>query len=359
MATQHTPSAWEGGGSEPAALEIDPGSLLPYSLGRRVPLTMLSFVPPRLWIVTVTGLAIVHSAKRLAQKHPNPYSGSVRVPKDRIRFKTEQRQHYTISLSISLEPNSGKLSLGLSKCVALWIVTSRMLPSPPLKLRNLHLPVVDGTEEEAYANREVYDDCDVPLGIVSAHLLSSVETNFAVGDNGGITRSGNAEAEDEDNMPPVLGRGQRKKVPTRRYQGPVFGGALDFFFTSSSGFGDYIDRTAAAARIHNYWPHTVMIRPVSCLNDRAPSRAPLPLEEGRARAEYWSAWSCSCPPIFKLEIGIAPLSCPLYFRNSISVDPLLFHVFSSMTVVKHLADRERHHFLGTEAIKFSLRKKWP
>ncbi|KAJ6458532.1 hypothetical protein C8R45DRAFT_1183546 [Mycena sanguinolenta] len=110
-----------------------------------------------------------------------------------------------------------------------------MLPSPPLKLRNLHLPVVDGTEEEAYANREVYDDCDVPLGIVSAHLLSSVETNFAVGDNGGITRSGNAEAEDEDNMPPVLGRGQRKKVPTRRYQGPVLGGALDFFLPAGIG----------------------------------------------------------------------------------------------------------------------------
>ncbi|KAJ6491093.1 hypothetical protein C8R45DRAFT_1073708 [Mycena sanguinolenta] len=173
----------------------------------------------QLWIVTVTGLAIVHSAKRLAQKHPNPYS----------------------------EPNSGKLSLGLSKCVALWIVTSRMLPSPPLKLRNLHLPVVDGTEEEAYANREVYDDCDVPLGIVSAHLLSSVETNFAVGDNGGITRSGNAEAEDEDNMPPVLGRGQRKKVPTRRYQGPVFGGALDFFFTYFGG--DFVEILAAQKSI--------------------------------------------------------------------------------------------------------------
>ncbi|KAJ6456514.1 hypothetical protein C8R45DRAFT_580223, partial [Mycena sanguinolenta] len=92
------------------------------------------------------------------------------------------------------------------------------------------LAVVEGAEEEAYANREVYDDCDVPLSIVSAHLSahgSSVETNFAVGDDGGITRSGNAEtseAEDEedDMPPPVLGRGQRKRVPARRYQGPVW-----------------------------------------------------------------------------------------------------------------------------------------
>ncbi|KAJ6484151.1 hypothetical protein C8R45DRAFT_1099297 [Mycena sanguinolenta] len=86
----------------------------------------------------------------------------------------------------------------------------------------MDLAVVEGAEE-AYANREVYDDCDVPPSIVSVHLSahgSSVETNFVVSNDGGITRSGNAEASEDDMPPPVLGRGQRKRVPTRRYWGP-------------------------------------------------------------------------------------------------------------------------------------------
>ncbi|KAJ6461004.1 hypothetical protein C8R45DRAFT_1081018 [Mycena sanguinolenta] len=52
--------------------------------------------------------------------------------------------------------------------------------------------------------------------------------NFAVGDDGGITRSGNTEAsdaEDEEELAdaaaPVLGRGWRNRVPTRRYEGAV------------------------------------------------------------------------------------------------------------------------------------------
>ena len=92
-------------------------------------------------------------------------------------------------------------------------------------------PVLDGAEE-AYTNREVYDDSDVPLDVVSDHLLSggsAVATNFAVAEDGGISRSGSAEAsedededEGEDGEPPVLGRGQRKRIPVRRYQGPVW-----------------------------------------------------------------------------------------------------------------------------------------
>ncbi|KAF7366573.1 DDE superfamily endonuclease [Mycena sanguinolenta] len=94
------------------------------------------------------------------------------------------------------------------------------------------LPVVDSTEEEAYTTREVYDDCDIPLDVVSDHLLSghsAVTKNFAIADDGGISRSGNAEASDaEDNeesvdaVPLVLGRGQRKKIPARRYLGPIW-----------------------------------------------------------------------------------------------------------------------------------------
>ncbi|KAF7328312.1 DDE superfamily endonuclease [Mycena sanguinolenta] len=91
------------------------------------------------------------------------------------------------------------------------------------------LPDLDDAQEEAYTHREVYDDCDVPLDIVSAHLSSdgsSVETNFAVADDGSITRSGNAEAleaeEEDEDVPTVLGRGQRKEIPARRYLGPIW-----------------------------------------------------------------------------------------------------------------------------------------
>jgi hypothetical protein len=72
---------------------------------------------------------------------------------------------------------------------------------------------------------DVYDDCDIPLDVVSDHLCSSgsgVADNFSVSDDGGIARSGNAEASDAEDEPVVLGRGQRKKTVARRYQGPVW-----------------------------------------------------------------------------------------------------------------------------------------
>ncbi|KAJ6471008.1 hypothetical protein C8R45DRAFT_1104696 [Mycena sanguinolenta] len=62
-------------------------------------------------------------------------------------------------------------------------------------------PVLDDAEE-ACTNWEVYNACDVPLDVVADHLLSggsAVATNFAVAKDGGISRSGSAEAsEDED-----------------------------------------------------------------------------------------------------------------------------------------------------------------
>ncbi|KAJ6474184.1 hypothetical protein C8R45DRAFT_1103172 [Mycena sanguinolenta] len=60
------------------------------------------------------------------------------------------------------------------------------------------LPAVDA-EEEAYTTHEVYDDYDIPLDVVSDHVRSggsSVASNFTVSDDGGIARSGNAEASD-------------------------------------------------------------------------------------------------------------------------------------------------------------------
>jgi hypothetical protein len=66
-----------------------------------------------------------------------------------------------------------------------------------------------------------------PLDVVSAHLASGgsgVEANFSVDANGGITRSGDAEASDAEpeESGEVLGRGQRRRVAARRYQGPAW-----------------------------------------------------------------------------------------------------------------------------------------
>ncbi|KAJ7762101.1 hypothetical protein B0H16DRAFT_1455723 [Mycena metata] len=71
----------------------------------------------------------------------------------------------------------------------------------------------------------VYDDCDIPLDVVSAHLTSSgssIATNFSVSANGGITRSGDAEASDAEEEVAPLGRGQRRKIVARRYQGALW-----------------------------------------------------------------------------------------------------------------------------------------
>ncbi|KAJ6484587.1 hypothetical protein C8R45DRAFT_1147317 [Mycena sanguinolenta] len=60
---------------------------------------------------------------------------------------------------------------------------------------------------------------------------SSVASNFTVSDDGGIARSGTAEASDAeddeglvDAAPPALGRGQRKEIAALRYLGPVWEG---------------------------------------------------------------------------------------------------------------------------------------
>ncbi|KAF8188245.1 hypothetical protein K438DRAFT_1972428 [Mycena galopus ATCC 62051] len=82
-------------------------------------------------------------------------------------------------------------------------------------------------EEEAFLELDVYDDCDVPLTVVSGLLIASslsVTADFVVGETGGLARTGDAEKSDveekDEATPPVaLGRGQRKKTGTSRYQG--------------------------------------------------------------------------------------------------------------------------------------------
>ena len=86
-----------------------------------------------------------------------------------------------------------------------------------------------GDGDNPYQGADVYDDCDVPLDVVAAHLASGgsgIAANFSVDTNGGITRSGDAEASDaepeEPDEPTALGGGQRKKIAARRYQGPAW-----------------------------------------------------------------------------------------------------------------------------------------
>ncbi|KAF7371545.1 DDE superfamily endonuclease [Mycena venus] len=88
---------------------------------------------------------------------------------------------------------------------------------------------VSEIEEAPFFEQDVYDDCDVPLKVVSDLLAagsSSVTAGFAVSENGGLARSGDAEksdAEEEPAPPPAtLGRGQRRKIATSRYQGPLW-----------------------------------------------------------------------------------------------------------------------------------------
>ncbi|KAF8181379.1 hypothetical protein K438DRAFT_1976101 [Mycena galopus ATCC 62051] len=85
-----------------------------------------------------------------------------------------------------------------------------------------------------FDRQNVYDDCDTPLDVDSDLLISggsAIGTNFSVDENGGITRSGSAEDVDAESesesevqsvAPAVLGRGQRKKIVAKRYQGPIW-----------------------------------------------------------------------------------------------------------------------------------------
>ncbi|KAJ7310956.1 hypothetical protein DFH08DRAFT_1045880 [Mycena albidolilacea] len=56
-----------------------------------------------------------------------------------------------------------------------------------------------GNGDDPYQGADVYDDCNIPLAVVSDHLLSGlIAPNFTIDAQGGITRSGGAEASDAD-----------------------------------------------------------------------------------------------------------------------------------------------------------------
>ncbi|KAJ7321903.1 hypothetical protein DFH08DRAFT_1030560 [Mycena albidolilacea] len=106
-------------------------------------------------------------------------------------------------------------------------------------MERAEMPVtVPEDDKEAFTGSDLYDDCDVPLSVVTDLLRSggppAVTTNFNVTEDGGITRAGDAElpdAEEEEeeeeeeeqtSEPEVCGRDQRQKIAARRYLGPAW-----------------------------------------------------------------------------------------------------------------------------------------
>lgn len=67
-----------------------------------------------------------------------------------------------------------------------------MLPSVPL-------PAGDAVEEEPFLDVDVYDDCDIPLGVLSDMLHGvSAPGKFSIDAEGGIACSGDAEKSDAE-----------------------------------------------------------------------------------------------------------------------------------------------------------------
>ncbi|KAJ6623830.1 hypothetical protein B0H10DRAFT_2213202 [Mycena sp. CBHHK59/15] len=67
-------------------------------------------------------------------------------------------------------------------------------------------------EEEPFLDVDVYDDCDIPFDVASGGLARA-----------GDAEKSDAEAEEEAPIAPVaLGRSQRKKMGTMRYQAALW-----------------------------------------------------------------------------------------------------------------------------------------
>ncbi|KAJ6558970.1 hypothetical protein B0H10DRAFT_1967124 [Mycena sp. CBHHK59/15] len=86
---------------------------------------------------------------------------------------------------------------------------------------------VSKAEEEAFLN--VYNDCNIPLdvlsGLLSPSSSSATLANFSVNEDGGLACAGHAEnsdAEAKDAAPVALGRGQHKKMGMTYYQGSLW-----------------------------------------------------------------------------------------------------------------------------------------
>ncbi|KAF8144186.1 hypothetical protein K438DRAFT_1783058 [Mycena galopus ATCC 62051] len=133
-------------------------------------------------------------------------------------------QEPALPRSNSIRP-SVSFGTGLSDGSCKPFMTS-MIPRP---FRNPCFGNRRSAKEAPFFEHDVYDDCDIPLDVVSGLLAagsSTVTTGFAVSENGGLARSGDAEKSDaeEEIVPSLapLGRGQRKTIGTSRYRGPLW-----------------------------------------------------------------------------------------------------------------------------------------
>ncbi|KAJ7710125.1 hypothetical protein B0H14DRAFT_2646181 [Mycena olivaceomarginata] len=71
-----------------------------------------------------------------------------------------------------------------------------------------------GNGDDPYQGVDVYDDCNIPLAVVSDHLLSGlIAPNFTIDAQGRITQSGNAEASDADEEESDVAQNCRDSVP--------------------------------------------------------------------------------------------------------------------------------------------------
>ncbi|KAJ6471383.1 hypothetical protein C8R45DRAFT_1104356 [Mycena sanguinolenta] len=147
-------------------------------------------------------------------------------------------------VSLKLKKNGGRLLPDYPQELEF-----NLLPSPYLmiaKTLEFSLPVQSSlAEEEAYTTREVYDDCDIPLDVVSDYLRSggsSVASNFTVSNDGGIARSKVQKCRMCRMMkgswmlhPLLLGEASARKSPRGVIWAP-FGKSTSFFRVFSAEF---------------------------------------------------------------------------------------------------------------------------
>ncbi|KAJ7765986.1 hypothetical protein B0H14DRAFT_2633327 [Mycena olivaceomarginata] len=75
-----------------------------------------------------------------------------------------------------------------------------------------------GNGDDPYQGVDVYDDCDIPLAVSECLLSGLIAPNFTIDAQGGITRSGNAEASDADEEESDVAQNCRDSVPRSRLE---------------------------------------------------------------------------------------------------------------------------------------------
>ncbi|KAJ7303104.1 hypothetical protein DFH08DRAFT_986571 [Mycena albidolilacea] len=150
-----------------------------------------------------------------------------------ISVPTALAGHYSMSLRRGQWSNCRFSHIARSACGS---------PRPSDQQSPQTIELSEEAENDDRDDRVDVYECDVPLAVISDHLLSggSLAPNFAVSAEGGITRCGDTKASDTEQAeleaePAVLGRGQHRKIAARCYQGPaweVFWPYWQFFYVN-------------------------------------------------------------------------------------------------------------------------------